>query len=90
MIDYWLNKLIFDLQGPDGKDRWTKGRAATIDEYPVSPEIRQALLDDDFAVIQPLVNPYLMRFYLLICGLGDDGSIEVLSAMHKDEERANG
>ena len=61
-----------------------------IDEYPVSPEIRQALLDDDFAVIQPAMNPYLMRFYLLICGLDDAGSIEALGALHKEEERANG
>ena len=27
MTDYWANKAIFDLQGPDGKDQWTNHRS---------------------------------------------------------------
>jgi len=78
--DYWLNKLMFDLQGPDGKSRWApENREATMADYPVSPEIRQALLDDDYAYLYPVTNPYLMRFFLLICGHDDDKSIEILS-----------
>ena len=87
MTDYWLNKLIFDLQGPDGKERWTSGREDFIDQYPVSPEIRKALLEDDIETLLPLMNPYLMRFYLLISGYDDKGSIETLSRFQTEEER---
>ena len=89
--DYWLNKLMFDLQGPDGKSRWApENREATMANYPVSSEIRQALLDDDFAYLYPVTNAYLMRFFLLICGHDDDKSIEILSAIDVSEETAHG
>ena len=87
MTDYWVNKLIFDLQGPTGKDRWTNHRAEVIDAYPIPPDIRKALLEDDIETLLPLVNPYLMRFYLLISGYDDAASIEVLSRFQTEEER---
>lgn len=94
MTDYWLNKLMFDLQGPGGKERWRNEREAVLDAYPFPPEMRQALIDDDLAKIQPHANPYLLRFYLLICGYDDAGSIEALSALdagkQEREAAANG
>lgn len=84
MTDYWLNKLMFDLQGPGAKERWMNDRAAVIDGYPVSSELRRALLEDDFSVIQPLANAYLLRTYLLMCGLGDKQSMDVLHGLHDD------
>lgn len=88
MVDYWLNKLMYDLQGPDAKDRWTNHRQETIDQYPLSEELKDALLNDDFAVLYPKANPYLMRFYLLICGLDDAQSIAALSAIGEQEGKA--
>jgi hypothetical protein len=84
MTDYWLNKLIFDLQEAGGKSLWTdaKKRLAFIDRYKVSPSIRQALIEDDFATLQPSINPYLMRNFLLFCGLGDQESMDVLHGLH--------
>ena len=92
MTDYWLNKLLFDLQGPGGKERWATERPAVLDEYPFSPELRQALIDDDLGVIQPLANPYLLRFYLLICGYDDAQSIAALGALgeRQREDRPDG
>ena len=87
MTDYWTNKLIFDLQGPDGKDRWTNHREDVIAKYPVSPEIRRALLDDAIGALLTLVNPYLMRFFLLMLGYDDAKSIDVLGKFQTDEER---
>ncbi len=84
MTDYWLNKLIFDLQEAGGRDLWTDSgkRLAFIGGYTVSPAIRQALIEDDFATLQPVINPYLMRNFLLFCGLGDEESKTVLHDMH--------
>ena len=90
MTDYWLNKLMFDLQGPGGKDRWHADRPAVLDAYPLKSEIRQALLEDDYAVIQPLANPYLLRFHLLISGYDDDASIALLSSVGKSERTLDG
>lgn len=90
MTDYWLNKLMFDLQGPGGKERWTGDREAVMDLYPLAPEVRKALLEDDFSVIQPRANPYLLRFFLLICGYGDAESIAILSALAESGEAAHG
>lgn len=84
MTDYWLNKLIFDLQEGGGKTLWTdpQARLAFMENYRLSPEIRQALIDDDFATLHPLINPYLMRNYLLFCGLDDEESKAALHALH--------
>ena len=91
MADYWLNKLMFDLQDGDGKDRWTNRREEVVDGYPLSPEVRKALLEDDYDVIQPLANPYLMRFFLLICGHDDAGSIRILGDIgQRQKEAADG
>ncbi len=88
--DYWLNKLMFDLQGPEGKELWAEHRKATLDKYPLSLEIRTALLRDDYEFLYPLTNPYLMRFFLLICGYDDENSIKILSSIRVNKERTNG
>ena len=92
MTDYWLNKLIFELQGPDGKDQWTNHRHEVIAKYELSLEIRTALMEDDIGTLLPLVNPYLMRFFLLMLGHDDDQSIAVLAEFQteEDKERVNG
>ncbi|MGB0631386.1 MAG: hypothetical protein ACPGRZ_11895 [Alphaproteobacteria bacterium] len=92
MTDYWLNKLIFELQGPDGKELWTHHRADVIAKYDLKPDVRKALMEDDIGTLLPLVNPYLMRFFLLMLGHDDDQSIAVLAEFQSDEdkERLNG
>lgn len=87
MTDYWLNKMVFELQGPDGKDLWTNHRSETIDRYPISADVRDALMKDDIGTLIPLMNPYLMRFYLLVSGFGDAESIEVLSRYQTEEQK---
>ena len=87
MTDYWANKLVFELQGPDGKDLWTNHRAEVISRYPLSPEIEQAFAKDDIGTLIPVINPYLMRFFLLMLGYDDAKSIEVLESFQTEEER---
>ncbi len=90
MTDYWLNKMFFDLQGPGGKERWRDNRLAVLDHYPLEPELRQALIDDDFAVILRAANPYLLRFHLLISGYDDAESMALLHGLADQEEKAHG
>lgn len=79
MTDYWLSKLMFDLQQPDNMARWKADRPAVLGDYPLGAEARQAILDDDVAALAPRVNAYLLRFYLSATGMDDT---ELLARLH--------
>lgn len=79
MTDYWLSKLFFDLQTPANLARWKADREAVLDEYPMHPENRQAVLDGDLGTLAPHVNAYLLRFYCSMTGMKDD---ELLARLH--------
>lgn len=88
MTDYWLSKLMFDLQSPDKLARWKSDCDAMLDDYPLRPEIRQAVLDTDVAALAPRVNAYLLRFYLSATGMND---VELMARLHalKPREETN-
>jgi gallate dioxygenase len=81
MTDYWLSKLFFDIQSPDNLARWKADRDAVLAEYPLTNEMREAVLNDDLEAIAPYVNPYLLRFYFSITGMKDDEMLARLHAM---------
>ena len=90
MTDYWLSKLMFDLQAPDKMARWKADRGAVLEDYPLDPEVRQAALDDDVAVLAPRVNAYLLRFYLSGSGMDDAELMARLHALKPTEGRNDG
>jgi len=90
MTDYWLSKLFYDLQKPDATARWRKNRKEVLDAYPLSPAMRQAVLDDDIAAMAPHVNAYLLRFYCLVCDMEDPEFIARLRAMKPEEGARHG
>lgn len=86
MTDYWLSKLLFDLQSPDKKAEWNADQDAVLRDYPLRPEIRRAVLDCDVAVLAAHVNPYLLRFYLSGTGMKDDELLARLHALKPKED----
>ena len=66
MRDYWLNKLFFDIQQPALAAEYKKDRDAVLARYPMSAELRRAVIEDDIATLAPHVNAYLLRFYYAI------------------------
>ncbi len=90
MTDYWLSKMFYDLLSPDAAARWREDRSPILDDYPLSPEMRQAVLDDDIAAMAPHVNAYLLRFYCGVCGMDDTEFIGRLRAMKPGEEAHHG
>jgi len=90
MTDYWLSKLFYDLQSPAAAARWREDRTAILDAYPLSPEMRRAVLDDDIAAMAPHVNAYLLRFYCLVCNMEDSDFIARLRAMKPAEAAHHG
>ena len=81
MRDYWLNKLFFDLQQPELAAQFKKDRDAVLARYPMSAEVRRAVIEDDIAVLVPRTNAYLLRFYYAILGVKDAEFIRRLNEL---------
>jgi aromatic-ring opening dioxygenase LigAB LigA subunit len=88
--DYWLNKLFYDIQQPAVAAEYKKDRNAVLARYPMSAELRAALIGDDIATIAPHVNAYLLRFYYAICGMKDAEFIRRLNEIPKTEAASKG
>jgi hypothetical protein len=80
MTDYWLSKLFFDLQTPARAAAYRADRASVLKDYPLSPEVRAAVMADDVGYLARLVNPYLLRFYFVSAGMPDAEFIGKLRA----------
>jgi hypothetical protein len=90
MRDYWLNKLCFDLQQPALSAQYKSDPESVLAKYPVSPEVREALLTDDVAVLAPRMNAYLLRFYFAIRGMKDAEFIRRLNEIPQTGEQRHG
>lgn len=90
MRDYWLNKLFYDIQQPALAAEYKKDRDAVLARYPMSADLRQALITDDIETIAPHVNAYLLRFYYAICGMKDAEFIRRLNEIPNTQAAANG
>ena len=86
MRDYWLNKLFYDLTTSPLGATYKAERGPVLDRYPLKPEVRRALLEDDLAFIARggLANPYLLRFYFQLLGYDDDA---VMAKLHAAAEQ---
>ncbi len=82
MRDYWLNKLFYDLTRSPLGAAYKAERGPVLDRYPLRPEVRRALLEDDLAFIagRDLANPYLLRFYFQLLGYDDEAVMDRLHA----------
>ena len=82
MRDYWLNKLFYDLTRSSLGADYKAERGLVLDRYPLRPEVRRALVEDDLAFIARagLANPYLLRYYFQLLGYDDEAVMAKLHA----------
>jgi hypothetical protein len=81
VIDYWTNKLIFDLQAPATMAEYRKHRAAVIARYPLDPAAQAALMTDDITTLARRgVNPYLIRMYGYVAQVPEDAFVRQIEA----------
>jgi hypothetical protein len=93
MRDYWLNKLFFDIQQPAIAAEFKNDRDALLARYPMSAELRRAVIEDDIGTLASHTNAYLLRFYYAILGVKDAEFIERLnkiSGAPEQQKRATG
>ena len=84
MTDYWLSKLFFDIQLPENLLKWEADPESVLESYPLSAEMRTAVLADDLEAISPHVNAYLLRFYFSVSGMKECELLARLHAMKSD------
>jgi len=88
MRDYWLSKLFFDLQSTPLAEQYRADRAKLLARYPLKPEVRAAVENDDVAYLAKLVNPYLLRFYFLMAGMPEDEFLRRIRATSTAPKKA--
>ena len=79
MRDYWLSKLFFDLQSPALATEFRAERDKVLARYPLSPEVRTAIMESNVPVLAARTNPYLLRYYFFATGMKDDEFIRKLN-----------
>jgi hypothetical protein len=89
MRDYWLNKLFFDIQRPEVAAAFKKDRDAVLARYPMSTELRRAVIEDDIGKFVPYTNAYLLRFYYAILGVKDAELVKRLNELPGNSNSRN-
>jgi hypothetical protein len=79
--DYWLSKLMFDLQDPKLREAYHTNRASVLANYKLEPVVLRALETHDIGVLAPRVNAYLLRFYYQYSGVKDTDFIAGLRGL---------
>ena len=82
--DFWLSKLMYDLQDPKLREEYRADRAGVLSRYKLEPAVVGALETHDINVLAPRVNAYLLRFYYQYSGVKDADFMSGLRALPKD------
>jgi hypothetical protein len=82
-MDYWLSKLMYDLQDAELRKQFKADPESVLAKYPLKPDVKKAALDGDIPKLQPLVNAYLLRFYFGYLGMGDAEFVSTVRACAK-------
>ena len=70
MLDYWLNKLFFDVHTDRTiADEYSKTPESVLVRYPLSGHALAAVREDDVAYMSKHTNPFLMRYYFIVRGM---------------------
>ena len=78
MRDYWASRLFFDLQAPASAAEFRADRDAVLRRYPLSDDVRRAILENDVPYLAQRTNPYLLRYYFFATGMKDEEFIRRL------------
>ena len=71
MRDFWLSKMFFDLQQPALAAEFKASKDAVLSRYPLSPDVRKAIAENDAPFLAERTNAYLLRYYFFTIGMKD-------------------
>lgn len=86
---YWMNQFAMSLMKAENRERWKAGERAYIDEWPMSEEQKQAILDRDYNRMLDLgANIYFMSKVFSTDGLSFLQAVSTMTGMSVDDYRA--
>lgn len=86
---YWMNQFAMSLMKPENRERWKADERAYIDEWPMSEEQKQSILDRDYNRMLDLgANIYFMSKVFSTDGLSFLQAVSTMTGMSVDEYRA--
>ena len=77
-----INQLFYDVQKAEGLAQFRSDRGAYLDRYPFSPQVRAAIEGMDIgSMYRAGANPYLLRFFCVNLGVGEQDYVAALHAI---------
>jgi protocatechuate 4,5-dioxygenase alpha chain len=86
---YHLNQFAMSLMKPENRERWKADERAYLDEWPMSEEQKQAVLDRDYNRLLDLGgNIYFMAKVFSTDGLSFVQAVSTMTGMSVEEYQA--
>jgi len=86
---YWMNQFAMSLMKPENRERWKADERGYIDDWPMTEEQKQAILDRDYNRMLDLgANIYFMSKVFSTDGLSFLQAVSTMTGMSVDEYRA--
>ncbi|RIV83762.1 protocatechuate 4,5-dioxygenase subunit alpha [Aurantiacibacter xanthus] len=86
---YWMNQFAMSLMKAENRERWKVDERAYLDEWPMTEEQRQAILDRDYNRMLDLgANIYFLAKVFSTDGLSFVQAVSTMTGMSVDEYQA--
>lgn len=86
---YWLNQFAMSLMKAENRERWKKDEVAYLNEWPMTDEQRQAMLDRDYNRALDLGgNIYFMAKVFSTDGLSFLQAVSTMTGMSVEDYQA--
>lgn len=83
---YWLNQFAMSLMNSDNREKWKADEGAYLNDWPISPEQKQALLDRDYNRMLDLGgNIYYLAKIFSTDGLSFVQAVSTMTGMSVDD-----
>ena len=86
---YWMNQFAMSLMKPENRERWRADETAYLQDWPMTDEQRQSILDRDYDRMLDLgANIYFLAKVFSTDGLSFVQSVSTMTGMSVDEYKA--
>jgi protocatechuate 4,5-dioxygenase alpha chain len=86
---YWMNQFAMSLMKPENRERWKADEKAYLQDWPMTDEQRQSILDRDYDRMLDLgANIYFLAKLFSTDGLSFLQAVSTMTGMTVDEYQA--
>ena len=86
---YWLNQFAMSLMKPENRERWRADETAYLQDWPMTDEQRQSILDRDYDRMLDLgANIYFLAKVFSTDGLSFVQAVSTMTGLSVDEYKA--